>query len=534
MIKSKMLSDLDKKLESGYLLFYGYSHSHIPDQIKKNYSSRIKFFFKHSGQANKIIEKVKTTHYSGYKDTGWESSDVVFFDQDSVKSLLIGYPANAKYVLVNCLNFRYIHWILIGFLRRIIIQQVHFLGFKKLKHEQGFSFWLVLGREQLKNNNNFYLSREVGIEGFLKFLHSSSIDYVIPRHFESLPNLHREGGDLDLIVSDECELAVKEFLLKNEGDIRVDIWSVSGPNYHGITYMPPHIAQDVIDNSIEGNALSKIPSRLHTLNSMIFHVLYHKGFQSGVPSAHNTNISNIENTNDYLSLIKEYANQLGLSMDWDMESMDLYMLKIEWRPAIDTLAKIAQWNEWVRVHHFTKEINSELGIFALILKAQGVELGFEHIINTEAKLFGYSIISSSLLDAEVKRDAINKIRGGVWNDGLMSNDEVSKYYPEQIFLLLDQSRRGESGMRQFKNLLRKKIDKTSTSLIHTTDNDIETWDYIKICLPGQEAYLKTEIDALMKKKKKSFLTLNNIQSIQYAISSMKTKIKSVLIDILSH
>ena len=109
MIKSKMLSDLDKKLESGYLLFYGYSHSHIPDQIKKNYSSRIKFFFKHSGQANKIIEKVKTTHYSGYKDTGWESSDVVFFDQDSVKSLLIGYPANAKYVLVNCLNFRYIH-----------------------------------------------------------------------------------------------------------------------------------------------------------------------------------------------------------------------------------------------------------------------------------------------------------------------------------------------------------------------------------------------------------------------------------------
>ena len=154
----------------------------------------------------------------------------------------------------------------------------------------------------------------------------------------------------------------------------MDIWSVSGPNYHGITYMPPHIAQDVIDNSIEGNALSKIPSRLHTLNSMIFHVLYHKGFQSGVPSVHNTNISNTENTNDYLGLIKEYANQLGLSMDWDMESMDLYMLKIEWRPAIDTLAKIAQWNEWVRVHHFTKEINSELLKFTLDFLKYGIRL----------------------------------------------------------------------------------------------------------------------------------------------------------------
>jgi hypothetical protein len=99
---------------------------------------------------------------------------------------------------------------------------------------------------------------------------------------------------------------------------------------------------------------------------------------------------------------------------------------------------------------------------------------------------------------------------------------------------LDRESRGEPGIRQLKETLRKKIDTSKTSLIHTTDNDIETWDYINICLPNQEDKLRNTINSYkkdMKNYKRNFL---NLQSIHFRISSAKTKIKSLLIDILSH
>jgi len=529
-----MSSDLDSKLQNGYLIFYGYSYTNIPDQVDGNFMSRMNFYFKTSSQTNKIKEKVKVNRYSGYQDTGWEASDVVLFDQDSVKSLIIGYPSNAKYVLINCSNLRHLHWIVLGLIRRLLIRQVKFFGFKTLTHGGKKSFWIILKREQKSNNNNFYLSREVGIDGFLKFLYKSSANYVIPRHFESLPNLHREGGDLDLIVSDEDELLIKRFLLENEGDIRVDIWSVSRPNYHGITYMPPHISQSIIDNSIEGKSYSRIPNLLDTFNSMIFHALYHKGFQSGIISIHSNDSNGTIVNNDYLALIKKYGYDLGISIEWDMESLDDYMHKIEWRPAIDTLAKIAQWNEWVRLQHFSIKEESQLNLFAMILKTAAVEIEFDKVVIEVSSKANYAIIENSIFNEDIKKDAIKRIRGGVWNDGLDNSKEVYKYHPAQIILLLDRESRGEPGIRQLKETLRKKIDKSKTSLIHTTDNDIETWDYINICLPNQEDKLRNTINSYkkdMKNYKRNFL---NLQSIQFRIFSAKTKIKSLLIDILSH
>lgn len=527
-----MKTDLTKKLENGYLLFYGYSYKYIPDQVQKNYTSRMNFYFKPTGQIKQIIDDVQIDRYSGYQDTGWEACDVVFFDQDAVKSLLIGYPANAKYVLINCANFRYFHWIISGLLRRILIRQVRFLGLKRLTQNGRTSIWLVLARKQLINTNDFYLSGEIGIEGFLNHLRAANTDYVVPRFFESLPELHRKGGDLDLIVSDKDEKSVKQFLLKNEGDIRVDIWTVSKPNYHGMTYMPPHIAQDILDKSIEGKASAKIPNQRHSLNCMIFHALYHKGFQSGIPSKYNfSNVS--QPNNDYLGCIKKYANQLDLTINYLMEDLDEYMLKIGWRPALDALAKIAQWNEWVRIHHFEQIPQAGSGLFAMILKSEAVERGFSEYVATECKTFGYEIILNCLLEGDGRWEAIQKIRGGVWNDGLKDNEDISRYYPARILVLMDQFSRGQPGISQFKNYLRSRIDDTETSFIHSSDNDMETWDYVKICVPDQEADLKSMVDRLKKNKQKKHFRFNR-RSIQFQYLNLKSRIKSILVSLLSH
>ena len=528
-----MKSGLNSALENGTLLFYGYSYRSIPDQVRENYKSRMKFFYKTSGQVNRLRDEVQISRYSGYQDTGWETSDVVFFDQDAVKGLLIGYPSNARYVLINCANIRYFHWIIIGLFRRILIRQIRSIGFKRLTQEGGCSVWLVLAREQLVNNNSFYLSRDVGIEGFLKHMRLTNVDYVVARFFESLPSLHREGGDLDLIVSDQDETAVKQFLLENEGDIRVDVWSVSRPDYHGITYMPPALAQRVLDNSVEGNAMAKIPSPLHALNCLIFHVLYHKGFQGGVPSEYDSGSTVSQANNDYLGLIKEYTTQLELTVEYTMEGLDEYMSKIDWRPALDTLAKIAQWNEWVSIHHFGDQSEHRSNLFALVLKSEALERGVSQYVINECELAGYELIDNRVLEGEIQRKAIENIRGGVWNDGLRDDDEVSRYFPAQILILWDKSGRGRAGVHHLKNNLRRTIDDTKTSLIHSTDNNLETWDYINICLPDRKHDLQSRISILETTKHKTRFSFDR-RSISYHSLTLKGKLRSVLISIISH
>ena len=95
------LNDLDKKLSGGVLLFYGYSYKNIPDQIQDNIAHNINFYFKDKVQKNNMEDNAYTEEYFDYKDVGQKDSDIVFLDQNAVKGLLIGYPANAKYVLVG-------------------------------------------------------------------------------------------------------------------------------------------------------------------------------------------------------------------------------------------------------------------------------------------------------------------------------------------------------------------------------------------------------------------------------------------------
>lgn len=347
------MDDLKKNLSEGILLFYGYSYKNLPEQIHENIKTRTHFYFKDKYQKNRIEDSVSIKKYKSYQEIGLEDSDIVFLDQDAVKGLLIGYPTNAKYVLTNCNNIRYLPWIIIGLFRRIILGKVLFYGFKRLTQNNKSSFWLVLGRKSLKNSNEFYLSKNLGIQGFLEYLHKANIEYVVPRHFESLPCLHREGGDLDIIVSDKDEHFIKNFLIENSGSIRVDVWSVSRKNYNQTTYMPPNIAEEVIKNSIEGKAFSKIPNQLDAFRCLVFHALYHKGFGSGLPSEY-TPSGKFKNNNDYLSAIKNMAFNLNLEINFTMEDLDEYMQASGWGPSSQMSILLSKNNEWIRSHFFKK------------------------------------------------------------------------------------------------------------------------------------------------------------------------------------
>lgn len=348
------MNDLDQKIANGVLDFYGYSFKNILDEVIKSKNRRLNFFYKKKGQINQLKDEVNLSTYVENNEIGQGLSDIVFLDQDAVKGIFNNYPPHCKYVLVNCLTAKYVFWIFFGLLRRIMLRKVRCLGVKKLHQNGNSSFWLVLVRNESKKGHEFRLSSSIGIEGFLKYLHEANVDYVIPRHFDQLPALHRPGGDLDLLVSDTHEELIKDFLIENTGSLRVDVWSVSRKNYNGITYMPSHLTQKVIENSIAGPALAKIPNDEDAFKCLVFHLLYHKGFmrRSNSTSEESTEASDADR---YISLLKKYGGKINIDIEYNMASMDEYMKSVGWRPTRNILSKIAKWNEWVRVYHFNKK-----------------------------------------------------------------------------------------------------------------------------------------------------------------------------------
>ena len=164
---------------------------------------------------------------------------------------------------------------------------------------------------------------------------------MIPRHYEFLPNLHRVGGDLDIIVSDKDEESLKKFLLENDGSIRIDVWSVSRKNYNKTSYMPPNIAKKIINDSVEGKALSKIPNQLDSFNCLVFHALYHKGFNSEIAS------KNIKHQIRLLVIMtisqqSRTRHQSNLRNPFYNGEFFDYMNSIGWRPSTKTLKSLSR------------------------------------------------------------------------------------------------------------------------------------------------------------------------------------------------
>ena len=361
------MKTLQEYFRNGLISFYGYSYSKLPSEIDLKQNNNVSIFFKNKTQKNRLSQKLKNSFNSYLGNTGvtYGSKDIVFLDQNAVKSMCIGYPSNSKYVLIS---LRYLHnyvFIILGLIRRILINQITFKGI----------YWLRIGSKKvpwilIKNNevitNSFDFSEHLGIEGLLSFLKNEKINYIVPRFYENLPNLLSHDSDLDLLVANEDVKKVNKFIMDNPGKIRIDIYTDTGLDYYGMPYYPPHKARKVIKDSVEGPAGALIPNKSDYLFLIIYHLLYHKGFNSNV-SSYYLNQEEESKDNKYMKVINRLQKDLKIEVGNTMEEMDSFMNENGWRPAIDTLTKISQWNEWVLRFHIKKD-KSNIPLYAFIIK----------------------------------------------------------------------------------------------------------------------------------------------------------------------
>ena len=102
--------------------------------------------------------------------------------------------------------------------------------------------------------------------------------------YQKFPELYTKGSDLDILVSNDDEEKLKNYLIQNPGNIKIDVWNESAPSYSGVSYFLPRLSKKILETSIPGPAGSFIPAKKEALLSLMYHVIYHKGINAGITS----------------------------------------------------------------------------------------------------------------------------------------------------------------------------------------------------------------------------------------------------------
>ena len=514
--------EIDTLLKNRSLELYDGSSCIAKDLTKKTTNKATVFI---RNKRPDPVAGIKLEEYNALLEASDCVASVCMLNDDAIKVLIAMYPSAPKYVLVR-LAPRWA-WFLgfFGLMRRMINGLVRIEGVTTLPKNSGDgrTYWLVLEQSGTDIHQIPVIPKTLGVLFFLKWLKDEKVNYIVLRFFESLPELHREAGDLDLLISDEDRPKVLDYLKSvqdqvslDADDIRVGLHSVSGEQGM-IPYYPPLLARGMLERATSGPADSLIPSPKDGLLSMIYHALYHvkKGYASGIPSSLSKHTDGYPE-NDYNGLIMEKASLLGLDVGQTMEDMDVFLAREGWRPKIDTLAKIAETNAWVRDRFFANtQIRAE-GLAVFVLREWAVRSNLKHDFINEISKEGFIVLKNKTLSTAQKQYVRDHLRGGTW--GCDENGDTELWEPAAVLVLIDPQCASLPSsyavgyenykIRKLKERLRKKFDDKRSS-VHSTDNSLESWDYIEACFPDE-----------LKQIKKQVLTYNR--------SSLVTLIKQLL------
>jgi hypothetical protein len=502
-------------LKNKNVAFYGYKKQPRHDFILQKKEGSVKKFIKNDSDAS-TNKKIQTEKYKNLYEISEHESEIYFLDNNASKVLFARFPIYAHYVLLRMVPRS--SWLIAipGLLRRWLLRRsVKLHGIIKLKNGEKIERWLLI--ENLKimprpeKYAKFSLSLDIGIPGLLQFLEKEKIKYVVLRFYDKLPKLDREDGDLDILVEDSDVDKVGEFLSKSPGPITVEIKPTSRPVGTGIPYYVPHLAQQILQNAVRGPAGALIPGPREAFLSFTYHVLYHKGLESGVP----TKIPGLKlgtPKSDYVKELSKLAKNINLNIPITMEDLEDYLYKEGWRPKLDTLAKIAIENEWVRKRLSENEKkDSDIGLGVMILKEGVFKVNkTDSILNSITDKDGFKIIKTKRFTDE-KKYVADHLRGGVWADELT---KIEDYQPAMAIVVCDlygkiNTTDMESGKRikTLKEQLRKEFgfDKTGMNFIHGTDNTNEAWEYVEVCFKNEVEQIRNEIHHIHKNAQLPFL-----------------------------
>ena len=357
----------------------------------------------------------------------------------------------------------------------------------------------------------------MGAEEFFTELLKRNCRYVTLRWFESFPNLAL-GEDIDLLVADDDLGALEEILHPAEGAIPCDVYTVSGlpaTDYRNIAYYPPYLAEQILDRRVLYKGLVSIPSTLDYFFSLTYHAIYHKGLNAGIP----TSLQNLSPSNnpehDYANKIASIASQCGLDgFDMTMESLDDFLLSHGWRPPLDTLARLAPHNRWIKKRFFSSPKPADpvfRGLSVFVLRERTKQMNAVSEIQDLLRASGFEIVAVKHLSEDEATVAAKRIRGGNWGCGpwptsgggpaivIIGRDANPLPVPEALLHehpMLDNARI-PAAKESIRNAINRRLPESELcNVIHSSDSAQHALEYLRITMPEREGQITTFLRTL--------------------------------------
>lgn len=428
--------------------------------------------------------------YRSYRDVSKNNADVLFLGGRSglagrrFKS--IGHAS--FFCIPKGMGLLFFLPCLLRYRRRGALTRVGFVGL----HDG--SFWNVYRNTNRKfvRGPRFWLDSSelsgINLTGF------SHLDYVVMRWFDQLPNWS-SLQDLDLLVSDMHAKELVDVADRKIGLFPIDVFSesgISGHEYRGISYFPPHLARSVLSQRLTVHGNVHIPDKRSAYLSFAYHLLFHKGPENKPENNHLDESSWLKP--DYYLELCRLAEIAGLSRPQTLSALVDYLRDENWLPPTDSISVHAKYNTWLREYFFSRRNDFDPGLSVFIVREFAASNEMMAEVQKMLEAGGFSILDSIALNGAQKERVTLQIRGGNWTS-LQTGPDMGP--PAIAIVALDDKPRPVRGKRnkrryprvdnqhvlvktRIRDHFRKLLGLESCNLLHASDNTLEALEYLEV------------------------------------------------------
>ncbi|MFP3357306.1 hypothetical protein [Planococcus citreus] len=368
---------------------------------------------------------------------------------------------------------------------------------------RGMQRVIVFKRRHIKKEAaRHYLSPDIRPDDFFGRLNKEEVPYVVLRWHEEIPFTDIDE-DIDLLVSDEAIGKVHAILDERIGIVPFDVYSESGltgSGYREMAYYRPHLAREIVLSRELWNSRFYIPDCRHRFLSLMYHAVYHKGEESGLPIFEGGR-GKRQTEHDYPRILKEMAKENGVvELAMNLTDCHRFLKQQGWSPATDTIRKLSQGNgHWlesiVQADEMNFEKNGELMVF--VIREWASEKGLNGYIADWFENAGLNVVKLIELEGEERKKAAQNLRGGNWGKGPWP---VSGGEPAALLIVYDYHPKALKAKERkkypyvsnehylLKEKLRKEINSNlckeqQANALHSSDDEIEALEYIHSVVP---------------------------------------------------
>lgn len=349
--------------------------------------------------------------------------------------------------------------------------------------------YLVLGLHR-KQSHNRRMYAPIGWEPQRIFDHIKDIDYVLLRGLERIEG-RAAHKDIDLLVSDNCLMTLRDLLTEQIGTVHLDVYAesgIEGHDFESVPYFMPQFARKLLASSELRKSGIRAPSPRYRYLALCYHLLFHRKSYHIPPDAKYIDERTFIEPRHYKDLI-ELAGQANMPVPHTFDDLDQVLRVNEAFPGKDLMGFYARRNPFVAGRYVNRR-RLRAGLATFFVRDFFGQGGMLVPTVGESLRQHYVVLADGSVDAENRGTILSKVRGGNWHD------ESTKQVAEPIhwFVCFDACPTTPAGRlrRKYPNLdnemtalVKHRIRENGKAIsgvariIHASDNSDEALEHVE-------------------------------------------------------